>query len=548
MKNSLVYLLCLTLTIIMISSLFQTVSAEDFSVIDGKFIPKKKIIVGGDNHYPPYTFLDKNGKPQGLSTNLIRLVAKEMDIELEFRFTGWGQAIKNLKNGETDVIIGIMYSEKRKNIFDYSIPHTTEYHAIFVRRDSSISRLSDLQNKELIAQKGDVSFATFFKPLGYTTKVFYTPSLPESIKLLNSGKHDFVIAPYSIGMQTLSTMKKHQIKIIGPPMNPSVYRFAVKKGNSHLLTVLNEGLDRLKAGDKIRPLEKKWIKYIRNDWTLERAIPYILWVLAFLVVLILALFLWSSTLRREIRKKSKYLREALNEAKQASIAKSNFLAHLSHEIRTPLNAISGFSHVLQEISKEQTFPKNSLHYLNNIYQSSDTLSFLVNEVLDLSKIEAGKVEIKEEPINLEELLLRIYRLNKDRSMEKGVLLNYAIDEALPKIINCDKSILTKIIANLVSNAIKFTELGGAIWFKAKKKDQQLLIQVEDEGVGISAEDQKLIFKPFEQVDGTSAQDQGSGLGLTIVYENVKLLGGDINLKSQLGGGSSFSVLLPLNTN
>ena len=533
----------LTLIVLILGT--QILMAQD-AVINGKLLPKKKVFVGGDNNYRPYTYLDEDGIPRGLDVDIIKTLAQEKDLELEFNFTQWGDAIENLKTGKTDVLLGIMYSKKREQIFEYTIPHTTEYHAIFVRKYSGIHGINDLAGKVLMAQKGDLSYETMFKPIGLVNTLVYVTSLPEGFRFLNSGRNDFIIAPYSIGMEAIEKLPVNRLKVIGPPILPSVYRFAVKKGNSQLLTVLNEGLDNLKVHQQIEPLQKKWMKHIRKDLTSEVVIRYAIWITIPLTCLILALFLWSWTLKKEVKKKSKHLVLARKAADSANLAKSDFLAKLSHEIRTPLNLIIGFSQILKDYVADNTLPEKINHYVNNIELSSASLLMLVNDVLDLSKIEAGKSEINIEEINLNDLMTGLYDINKDRALSESVILSYALDSDLPKVILSDRSLLLKIIGNLLSNAIKFTPPGKNIWLKAKLADQHLALQIEDEGIGIPSEKLKLIFRPFEQLGKSQDKILGTGLGLAIVKENVNRLGGEVDVKSLENYGTCFTIHIPLN--
>ncbi len=522
-----------------------SVSAQGL-IIDNQLLPKRKIIVGGDENYPPYTFLDKSGNPQGLDVDVIKSLAKEMDFEIEFKFSQWKVATESLENGKIDMILGIMYSNKRSLVYDYTIPHTTEHHAVFVRKDSGINDISDLSGKILIIQKGDLSFKTVFKPLGFDNKTVESESVPQAIKMLNDGQHDFFIVTYSIGMQARENLENDNLKVIGPPIIPSIYRFAVKKGDRPLLTVLNEGLDKLKAQNKIEPIQKKWKRYIRNDLTAERVIRYATFILIPLVILIFALFLWSWTLKKEVLKNSRKLVKAKKEAEKANLAKSDFMAKLSHEIRTPLNSIIGVSQILKDQKGKDIQQDEVSRHIKNMELSSSSLLMLVNDVLDLSRIEAGKIEINITNTNIRELLEDLYGLARDQALEQGIILNYSCDMKIPDIIQSDTNLLMKIVRNLLSNSIKFTPSGKNIWLKAKLEENLLVLEVEDEGIGIHPEQLNKVFEPFEQVGKAVDKSKGSGLGLAIVNENVKTLGGTVNVTSQINKGSTFSVELPIN--
>lgn len=517
-------------------------------IIDGEYLPKQKIIVGGDEDYPPYTYLDEKGEPKGLDVDIIKHIAVEMNLELEFRFTQWGTAIDNLKSGKIDVILGISYSTKRKPYFDYTIPHTTEYHAIFVRKDSGIDEFIDLANKTMIIQKGDSTYETSFKPYGFENPVVTIDSIPEAISQLNAGRHDFLIAPYSIGMEAISMLDANRLKTIGPPILPNIFRFAVKKGNSGLLTVLNDGLDKLKADNGIHQIQKNWIKYDRRDTLVDRILHIAIYIIIPLILVILLLVVWSKMLKKEVQKKSKSLSIAKKEAEFANAAKSDFMAKLSHEIRTPLNSILGNCQILKDIAYDDQDKNGVSYYLRNIEISSNTLLMLVKDVLDLSKIEAGKIDLNIEVVDLHQLILDIYNMNKEIALENEIILNYAVDTELPESAYLDRSMMVKIISNILSNSIKFTPAGKNIWLKARYVKGSLAIQIQDEGIGISPDKLNTIFEPFEQTGEKEKKFLGTGLGLTIVRENVKRLGGNVDIESEIDKGSCFSVNIPLENN
>ncbi len=249
------------------------------------------------------------------------------------------------------------------------------------------------------------------------------------------------------------------------------------------------------------------------------------------------------------RKQAEELHQAKVAAEAANKAKSDFLASMSHELRTPLNAIIGFSEVL----RDQYFGdlnEQQADYVNDILESGKHLLSLINDILDLSKIEAGKVELEPTWLNITELLENSLIMVKEKCMRHGIHLSLNISQDLENLdIEADERRLKQIMFNLLSNAAKFTPDGGEITLEAHKKEDELVISVKDTGIGIAKKNQKKIFEEFYQIRGElGSKTPGTGLGLPLTKRLVEMHGGRIWVESEgLNKGSRFSFTLPINT-
>ncbi len=249
------------------------------------------------------------------------------------------------------------------------------------------------------------------------------------------------------------------------------------------------------------------------------------------------------------KKLEKDLIEARDKADQATRAKSEFLANVSHEIRTPMNAILGFADLLSYTLTDN----KSLDYLNSLKISGKNLLSLINDILDLSKVEAGMLKISRDYVSYRQLLKEIEQIFYFKTTEKGIRLNFEISPDFPKYIYTDETRLRQVLLNLVSNAVKYTDegqvrivttvdLSSTNGFGTDSPKVDITIQVSDTGVGISEAFQKIIFQSFTQEEGHDRRKHGgTGLGLAITKKLVELLDGEISLNSQPGEGSTFTL-------
>ena len=235
------------------------------------------------------------------------------------------------------------------------------------------------------------------------------------------------------------------------------------------------------------------------------------------------------------------LRKSNKDAENASQQKSQFLANMSHEIRTPLNAITGFISLLND---KETDPEK-LKYLQVVRNSSDSLLQIISDILDISKIESGKLAVEPARFNPYTDLISIAELFQAKAAEKGVVLRIQYSHNMPKALYCDALRIKQILSNLLSNAVKFTPEGAVvkciIWYVAGR----LNIRVKDYGIGIPKEKQRHVFDSFSQVEGTSGKYGGTGLGLSISSQLAQMLGGNLALHSEEGKGSIFQLSITM---
>ncbi|MGH8729224.1 MAG: ATP-binding protein [Burkholderiales bacterium] len=249
------------------------------------------------------------------------------------------------------------------------------------------------------------------------------------------------------------------------------------------------------------------------------------------------------TLATNLNRMNDELSRLYQQLEAASRHKSEFLANMSHELRTPLNAIIGFSEVLNERMFGELNPKQA-EYVQDIYASGRHLHALINDILDLSKIEAGRMEVELAPFDLPTAIHDALTLVHERASRHGIELKVNVDERLGPFV-ADERKFKQILLNLMSNALKFTPEGGMVTIRAMAKNPGIEISVEDTGIGIAAADQEVIFDEFRQLKSDGAPREGTGLGLALTRKFVEMHGGKIWVESELGKGSTFTFTLPV---
>ncbi len=256
--------------------------------------------------------------------------------------------------------------------------------------------------------------------------------------------------------------------------------------------------------------------------------------------------------QEELKKANRLLDEKLGQIAETNVAlfeanrlKSEFLANVSHELRTPLTSIIGFAELLRE-SPPGGVEARTLRYAENILISGRILLEIINDLLDLAKIEANRVELHIEPVAVQEVCSTLADFMRPLADKRQVRIDVQADGELP-VLSTDRGRLRQVLFNLLSNAIKFTPEGGQVWLHAERLDgEHVRVAVRDTGPGIAAEHQQIIFEKFRQIDQSATREHhGTGLGLAIAKDLTYLLGGEIGVASEVGQGATFWITLPV---
>jgi len=522
------------------------------------------IYLSGDPKWPPFSFYE-DGKYVGIIPDMLNLLKEVSGINFSHLDTNsWQDSVNLLKNKEIKILDAVTITPSMSKILDFTSKYFSSQIVIIGNKKneryiSSIKDLENIKNKTLGLVEGHF-ITEMIKRDNPDLEIFGTfKDIPEGLKALSTGMIDYFILDIPTFDYYSKIYSLSNLKIVGITGYNTEYRFGVEKDNIILVSIMNKILKHIPQ-DRKDEIYRKWIK-IDSGKNIDYDLIWKISVISFIILSII--FYWNRKLKQEIKEKEKIQKElekernninSLNEelkkakdvAENIARQKSEFLANMSHEIRTPMNSVIGFTEILdKEI-------QNPLHkeYLSSIKKGGDSLLRIINDILDLSKIEAGKLEIKQESINPTNMFLEIESIFHSKIISKNITFIVEIDKTIPKYIIMDGVRIRQILFNLIGNAIKFTEKGHIklkvenVYKDNIKSKIDLIFSVEDTGIGIDVNNLKSIFNAFEQVKNQDvAKYGGTGLGLAICAKLVHMMNGEIEVQSEKNKGSIFRVIL-----
>jgi two-component system, sensor histidine kinase and response regulator len=301
------------------------------------YLFSQEYVAGGDFDYAPFSFVDKTGKPTGLDIDILEAISLSSDIALSFHLSRWDSALSYIQSGKTDIITGIIYSEEREKLLDFTIPIHTEHYSIFIRKDLPLQELSSLYDYKLVVLDKDISIDKYLIPMGLFKDYILAKSLPEALSVIELGLADYVLAPNLLGLNEIENNKYQNIEVKGPSIIPSIYCMAVKKGNTQLLNILNNGISELRRNGKLTEIQEKWKVYEKEDFKYKRIARITGIVFIIVLVLLILVFIWVWLLRVQIKKKTESL-NLKNQELQKSEEKFRVITENSSDIIWHLNS------------------------------------------------------------------------------------------------------------------------------------------------------------------------------------------------------------------
>jgi len=526
--------------------------------------PELKVAYRSD--WPPFEYA-QDGRATGLVPDLVARLENQLGVRfdntiLESRVV----AEQALISKKVDILPGLSRTPRTEESFLFTRAYVNVPIALAIRDDGRfIGDLRELRNERVgvVNRHAAHDYLLINHP---NLDLYPVATVEDGLLALSNGDLDVMVTHIPAVSYTVARLGLSNLRITS--ITPYQYdlRLAVRKDSPELHRILNKALGSLEPAET----EAIYNRWIHLDIEQEADYTVVRRVVLIAIVVVLIFLYWNRKLSREVderirsenalRRSEDELRAAkleaerlAREAEAASRTKSEFLANMSHEIRTPMNAVIGYSDLL---SNTVTDPQQR-NYLDAIRAGSRSLLMLINDILDLSRIEAGKMRLDYSPVSVRRLLDDVRHIFDLRAREQGITLEVSVSSDMPATMMLDETRFRQVLFNLVGNAIKFTHEGGvavratvrlAKGKTGKTQEHQtycLSVKVTDSGIGIPSDQRDRIFDAFEQQEGQNTRRYGgTGLGLAISRKLAQMMGGELEVESEQGNGSVFTLTLP----
>ena len=503
--------------------------------------------------WPPYQIVNNDKPPQGIVIEYLKLIEERTGIAFKMEATDrpFVEFLESIKQGEgPDMIAVIVPTPEREQYLSFTETYISSPYVIFIRgQDKPILDISGLTEKKLAVPRGFAVYDQLVRAYPEINLSLFDAD-EAALEAVATGQADAYIGNLTAASHIIHRRGFSDLHVTAAaPFKEQALSMGNRKDWPELTSIINKALASISEEEKTA-IRNKYLA-IKYEQGINKA-EVLKWVLIVGGTLAGAMFLfvfWNRQMSREIRKRKQTeveLKKAKDDAEAANQAKSLFLANMSHELRTPLNAILGFSRMLGRERDTTTDQKEKLSIIN---RSGQHLLAMINDVLDLSKIEAGRIELRENSFDLAALLKEISVMTRSHAAEKGLTVAVEAEKVRFTYVKADVGKLRQILINLLNNAVKFTDEGGVTLRCATEAIPegpnrcQILIEVEDSGPGIDPARQAKIFEPFMQGLDKPGR-KGTGLGLSICKAYADLMGGALEVESEVGKGSFFRLRLP----
>jgi polar amino acid transport system substrate-binding protein len=497
---------------------------------------KKEIKFCADPSWMPLEGIN-NGKIDGITSDYVKIFREALGVPFKLVETNsWAQSVEYAKKKKCDILSFLtMETQKRKEYLSFTTPFLSMPLVIATKHDVTfITDFTNLDKKKVGIPKG-YAFYDFLKEKYPKMNLVEVENNLDGLTKVKKGElFGFIGTLASVGY-LFQTQFVGELKIAGKFDESWKLGIAIREDDPILLNILQKTLDTV-SSEEHKSIFNKWIAI-----NYESKVDYqLLWEIIIIAMIVFLIFIYWNQKLRILNSELEFQK---NKAQEALKVKSNFLANMTHEIRTPMNVILGMTYLVQKSTQD----KKQQEQLKNIESATSSLLRLINDILDSSKIEVGKLSIVNNNFNMDHLLDNIKTVAMANIEVKNI--DFVIDygENLPRYFYGDRLRLEQVLINLVSNATKFTQKGYVRLSIENIKYNKYRFSVKDTGIGVSKEQIENIFEPFTQADDTiTRQYGGTGLGLSISKQLVELMGGTLCINSTIQEGTEIYFDIELN--
>lgn len=498
--------------------------------------------LGVDKAWPPVEWIDEKGQYQGMTSDYIKFISDLIGLQIaKPESMPWVEVLTKTKEKDVDVLPAAVATAERKKFLNFTSPYLIFPFVIFTRNNSSfVTDIQDLYGKRVGIEDGYTSQSDLKRDHPELDVIGFK-STQDILHALSVGQVDAYIGNLTVAAYLIKKEGLTNIKVAAPTNYKFDLSMAVRKDWPELRSIIDKALS-IMSEEQRNEIRQRWVKL---NYKVGVDYDTVIKVSIVTVIIILLILFWVYFIQRQ--KEQLRLAKAETDAANAKLKeldqlKSMFIASVSHELRTPLNAVIGFSSVMMNGLYGELSEKY-LDYTTRINKSGQHLLSLITDIIDISKIESGNLDIEIEDFELDEIVDEAINSLQQLADSKGIKLTNKVKQKI--LLHTDKRRLYQTILNFVSNAVKYSEKGEVTVFVEDLGDS-IVFTVKDTGVGISEDDMTRLFEPFERFEShISVKAGGTGLGLYLTNKIVtEMLKGEIGAESKLGKGSSFWVKFP----